>query len=358
MKPPNGSGAEALVADSPGRGMLLQDWSPDGRWLVYYDIDQSNGRDLFALDTASPDHPRRAIANTPAEEVLAALSPDGRWVAYQTNESGRFEVVVQPFPDSGGKWQVSMAGGVAPRWRADGKELYFLAPDATLMAVPVTAAGPSLEAGAPVALFPTRIVDGGTHQRRSRSCGRRETRRDRPPRRCGAARCRRSRPWGVPRAWAYRLPGRAPRCACRRAIRQTSLERPRHRRPPALRTPVAPAGGSRAMASSRRWPRLRRARQAPQRPTARARVSPGGTRTAAALATASSLPTLSISSRTARAESRRRVRSRSTHLRSRRLIVAGVCTGRADQSGSFVRMCASVSATSSPTNGRTPVSIS
>jgi hypothetical protein len=83
-------------------------------------------------------------------------------VAYQTNEEGRFEVVVQPFREAGGKWQVSTAGGVAPRWRADAQELYFLAPDATMMAVPVTAAGTSFEAGTPVALFPTRIVDGGT----------------------------------------------------------------------------------------------------------------------------------------------------------------------------------------------------
>ena len=69
---------------------------------------------------------------------------------------------MQPFPDAGGKWQVSTAGGAAPRWRADGKELYFLAPDATMMAVPVTAAGTSFEAGTPVPLFPTRIVNGGT----------------------------------------------------------------------------------------------------------------------------------------------------------------------------------------------------
>ncbi len=76
----------------------------------------------------SPDHTPRVVANTPAEEVLATFSPDGRWVAYQTNESGRFEVVVQPFPDAGGKWQASTNGGDAPRWRADGKELYFLSP--------------------------------------------------------------------------------------------------------------------------------------------------------------------------------------------------------------------------------------
>ena len=83
-------------------------------------------------------------------------------MAYQTNESGRFEVVVQSFPDAGGKWPVSTGGGVAPRWLADGKELYFLAPDATMMAVPVTTAGTSFEPGTPVALFRTRIVEGGT----------------------------------------------------------------------------------------------------------------------------------------------------------------------------------------------------
>ncbi len=139
-----------------------QDWSRDGRWLLYYEDNPINGRDLWALDVMVPNRTPRAVANTPAEEVLAQFSPDGHFVAYQTNESGRFEVVVQPFPDPGGKWQVSTAGGVAPRWRADGKELYFLAPDATMMAVPVTFAGTSFEAGAPVALFPTRIVDGGT----------------------------------------------------------------------------------------------------------------------------------------------------------------------------------------------------
>jgi hypothetical protein len=82
-------------------------------------------------------------------------------VAYQTNESGRWEIVVQPFPDRSGKWQVSTSGGNQPRWRADGKELYFIAPDGRLMAVPVTALGSTFEAGSPVALFPTRIVGGG-----------------------------------------------------------------------------------------------------------------------------------------------------------------------------------------------------
>ena len=161
LKPSNWSGAEARLLDSPNN-QVPQTWSPDGRWLAYYEVNPATGRDLWALDMTSPDHTTRVVANTPAEEVLAVLSPDGRWVAYQTNESGRFEVVVQPFPEAGGKWQVSTAGGVAPRWSADGKELYFLAPDATMMAVTVTAAGASFDAGRPVALFPTRIVNGGT----------------------------------------------------------------------------------------------------------------------------------------------------------------------------------------------------
>lgn len=70
--------------------------------------------------------------------------------------------MVQPFPDAGGKWQVSTNGGVTPRWRADGKEIYCIAPDATMMAVPATSSGPTFEAGTPVALFPTRIVGGGS----------------------------------------------------------------------------------------------------------------------------------------------------------------------------------------------------
>ena len=161
VKASNGAGAEARLVDSPNP-VIPQDWSRDGRWLLYHERHPTTGRDLWALDMTSPDRASRVIANTPAAEVLAQFSPDGRWVAYQTNESGRFEVVVQPFPGAGDKWQVSTAGGAAPRWRADGRELYFLAPDATMLAVPVTAAGASFETGTPRALFPTRIVDGGT----------------------------------------------------------------------------------------------------------------------------------------------------------------------------------------------------
>ncbi|HWI18118.1 MAG TPA: hypothetical protein VNT81_10250, partial [Vicinamibacterales bacterium] len=160
VKPSNGSGAEARLVTSP-HNKSATDWSSDGRWLLYFEVHPTTGRDVWALDMTATDRPPRVVANTPADESMAQMSPDRRWVAYQTNVSGRFEVVVQPFDDSGGKWQVSTAGGVSPRWRADGGELYFLAPDATMMAVPVSVAGTSFEVGTPVALFPTRIVDGG-----------------------------------------------------------------------------------------------------------------------------------------------------------------------------------------------------
>jgi len=95
----------------------------------------------------------------PLNENQGVFSPDGKWVAYQSNESGRNEIYVRPFPGPGGQWQVSTGGGASPRWRADGKELYYLAPDGKLMAVPVAAQGAAqgaaLAPGTPEALFQT-----------------------------------------------------------------------------------------------------------------------------------------------------------------------------------------------------------
>jgi len=104
----------------------------------------------------------RAVVNAPYEERNGQLSPDGHWLAYQTNESGRPEIVAVPFPDPTETWPVSTSGGTQPRWHPDGKELYFVALDGTLMAVPITignhARGSKMEVGSPVALFQTGIV--------------------------------------------------------------------------------------------------------------------------------------------------------------------------------------------------------
>ena len=95
------------------------------------------------------------IVQTDADERNAQFSPDGRWVVYQSNESGRFEIWVQPFSVPGserrGKWQISNGGGGQPRWSRDGRELFYLSPDSRVMAVPIkaTADGEAIETGEP-----------------------------------------------------------------------------------------------------------------------------------------------------------------------------------------------------------------
>lgn len=99
------------------------------------------------------------VVQTVFEERDGQFSPDGKWIAYQSNESGRFDVYVQPFPGPGGKLPVSTNGGAQVRWRRDGKELFYIALDGRLMAVPIerTSNGQSLEPGTPVPLFATRV---------------------------------------------------------------------------------------------------------------------------------------------------------------------------------------------------------
>lgn len=96
------------------------------------------------------------------DEDHASLSPDGRWIVYQSTETGRAEIYVQPFPPSGGKWQISNAGGGQPRWRQDGKEIFYLGPDRKLMAADIAVEGGTIKAGVPRPLFDTRAaVNGG-----------------------------------------------------------------------------------------------------------------------------------------------------------------------------------------------------
>ena len=137
-----------------------EDWSSDGRFLLYFQNDPKTGYDLWVLPLFGERKPFPFV-NTSFIERNGQFSPDGRWVAYESNESGRNEIYVQAFPGPGGKWQVSTGGGIEPRWRRDGKELFYIALDGKLMAAPIQAAGQALEAGAPISLFQTRIVGGG-----------------------------------------------------------------------------------------------------------------------------------------------------------------------------------------------------
>jgi len=128
------------------------DWSPDGKFLLLHG--NGNSTDLFSLPVSGGESKPTTFVSTAVDDAQGQFSPDGRWVAYTSVESGRNEVYVRPFPNGDGKWQISPAGGSEPRWRGDGTELFYLAPDGTLMAVSVSA-GPSFEATPPVALFKT-----------------------------------------------------------------------------------------------------------------------------------------------------------------------------------------------------------
>ncbi|HET7746547.1 MAG TPA: hypothetical protein VFM29_04545, partial [Vicinamibacteria bacterium] len=130
--------------------------SPDGRYLVYMAQGTGTGLDIRVLPLTGEPKPT-VIAATPFNEISPTLSPDGRFIAYHSNESGRAEVYVHEFPEPKSKWQVSTAGGRQASWSADGKELYYLAPDGGLMGVPV-ALGEGLQAGTPEKLFQPRLL--------------------------------------------------------------------------------------------------------------------------------------------------------------------------------------------------------
>jgi Tol biopolymer transport system component len=159
-KPANGAGGEELLV--PTKGLAVpKSWSPDGRFMLYAQINPGTGADLLGIPV-EPNPKPFVVAQTSATEDQGQFSPDGRWVAYTSNESGLSEIYVIPFPPSsnGGKWLVSRGGGVQPRWRRDGKELFYISPDSKMMAVEVNTQ-PVFQAGTPQALFQTDIVDTG-----------------------------------------------------------------------------------------------------------------------------------------------------------------------------------------------------
>jgi Tol biopolymer transport system component len=131
-----------------------EDWSIDGRWLLYRTQGQSTNADLWMLRFDNGRKPE-AVLTSAAEEREGRFSPDGKWIAFVSSESGTLQVFVQALPISGPKRQVSIAGGHQPRWRGDGKELFFLSETRDAMAASIAAANGTLEVGAPQRLFPT-----------------------------------------------------------------------------------------------------------------------------------------------------------------------------------------------------------
>jgi eukaryotic-like serine/threonine-protein kinase len=160
LKPASGAENEKLVASSATNAWGA-DWSSDGRFVLYQVLDFGGVFDLWAFSVADAQKPFVTdgkkpfpVARTEHAEREGRLSPDVRWVAYDSTESGRREVWVQPFPPTGSKWQISTTGGSSPRWRGDGKELFYIAADGNLTAVAIDV-GRTFQSGAPQPLFQT-----------------------------------------------------------------------------------------------------------------------------------------------------------------------------------------------------------
>jgi Tol biopolymer transport system component/aminoglycoside phosphotransferase (APT) family kinase protein len=180
-KSADGSGRDERIF--PTNNAAPTGWSPDGRFIIYEDGGATTRTDLWALPQ-SGDRKPLPLVQTEGDDVQGQVSPDGRWLAYSSNVSGRWEVYVQPFltreearaapsgnpsaagtapriwglsEDSGGRWQVSTAGGVQPRWSHDGTELFYLAADRRLMSMRVTAMAGRFEAEVPRPLFAVAV---------------------------------------------------------------------------------------------------------------------------------------------------------------------------------------------------------
>ena len=140
------------ITGVPG-ARILTDWSRDGRFIMFKAISEQNGaNDLWAMPLDG-DRKVLPIANGLFDERDGQFSPDGRWVAFESDESGGEEIYVQPFPGPGRRVPISSGGGSQVRWRADGRELYYLRPDESLMAVPVAIVENDLSIGSPIKLF-------------------------------------------------------------------------------------------------------------------------------------------------------------------------------------------------------------
>ena len=149
LKNADGSGSAEKVGDL---GDYLEvntwDWSRDGKYVLV-----RKGNELWYLSW--PERVAKPLLQAKWTVLNAQFSPDGRWIAYASNETGTMEIYVSPFPSANSKWQVSSAGGQEPRWRQDGKELFYLSPEGKMMAVAVKT-GASFKAEAPVTLFQTQ----------------------------------------------------------------------------------------------------------------------------------------------------------------------------------------------------------
>jgi len=152
-----GTDEESILSAEIGKGQASYDWSPDGRYVLYMSLGNRGGTDLWTLDIK--ERKAAPFLATPFNESQPQFSPDGRRVAYTSDESGHYEVYVRSFTGSA-RFQVSAGGGGQPRWRGDGKELYYLTVQGKMMVVAVKGAGDNFEYETPKALFEARALAG------------------------------------------------------------------------------------------------------------------------------------------------------------------------------------------------------
>jgi len=164
QKPVSGSEPERQILKSDRR-KIPDDWSHDGRFLVFEQADPKTNWDLWALPMDGDRKPF-PILQSESNEIQCALSPDGKWLTYSSDEAGGYQVYVQPFAGRsvtvgtgqrfGARWRISTDGGAQPRWRSDGKELFYVGADRKIMSVAVKTV-PAFEAGMPSPLFASTI---------------------------------------------------------------------------------------------------------------------------------------------------------------------------------------------------------
>lgn len=146
----DGKSEEAILKSSDQKSP--SDWSLDGRFILYHQNSPDTQSDIWVLPLFGDRQPIPFL-QTKFNEGRGVFSPDARWIAYESNESGSYQVYVQSFPPSGGKWQISSEGGRSPRFRRDGKELFYLAANGKLTAVEVKTNASSFEFSVPKPLF-------------------------------------------------------------------------------------------------------------------------------------------------------------------------------------------------------------
>jgi Tol biopolymer transport system component len=151
----SGGAEQSLLVTSDSK--TLSDFSADGRFVLYLNQDPKTSEDLWVLPINPPQTPL-PVARTEFRERQGQFSPDVKWIAFQSNESGQFEIYVQAFPNSGMKTQMSINGGTQVRWRHDGKALFYIGSDEMLREVPfqLNASG-NIEPVSPISLFKTRV---------------------------------------------------------------------------------------------------------------------------------------------------------------------------------------------------------